>query len=261
MSDRTLVAGVDSSTQSCKVVIVDAATGAVVRSGRASHPAGTEVDPQAWWDALQEAIAGAGGLDDVAAISVGGQQHGMVVLDAGGRVIRPALLWNDTRSAQAARDLAAEVPDIVERTGSVPVASFTSTKLRWLRDAEPENAARVAAVALPHDWLTWRLRGFGPENPRLDTLTTDRSDASGTGYWNPTIGDYDYELLTIALGHEAIVPRVIGPSDTAGTVGNLVVMIVFHVALELARSPSIDFWSSAFRTTLVDVSFPVHIFR
>ncbi|NYF08848.1 xylulokinase [Leifsonia sp. AK011] len=223
MSDRTLVAGVDSSTQSCKVVIVDATTGAVVRSGRASHPAGTEVDPQAWWDALQEAIAGAGGLDDVAAISVGGQQHGMVVLDAGGRVIRPALLWNDTRSAQAARDLAAEVPDIVERTGSVPVASFTSTKLRWLRDAEPENAARVAAVALPHDWLTWRLRGFGPENPRLDTLTTDRSDASGTGYWNPTIGDYDYELLTIALGHEAIVPRVIGPSDTAGTVGNLVV--------------------------------------
>ena len=222
MSDQTLVAGVDSSTQSCKVVIVDAATGAVVRSGRASHPVGTEVDPQAWWDALQEAIAGAGGLDDVAAISVGGQQHGMVVLDAGGRVIRPALLWNDTRSAQAARDLAAEVPDIVERTGSVPVASFTSTKLRWLRDAEPENAARVAAVALPHDWLTWRLRGFGPENPRLDTLTTDRSDASGTGYWNPTLGDYDYELLTIALGHEAIVPRVIGPADTAGTVGNLV---------------------------------------
>ena len=222
MSERTLVAGVDSSTQSCKVVIVDAATGAVVRSGRASHPAGTEVDPQAWWDALQEAIAGAGGLDDVAAISVGGQQHGMVVLDTGGRVIRPALLWNDTRSAQAARDLAAEVPDIVERTGSVPVASFTSTKLRWLRDAEPENAARVAAVALPHDWLTWRLRGFGPENPRLDALTTDRSDASGTGYWNPTLGDYDYGLLTIALGHEAIVPRVVEPAGTAGSVGNLV---------------------------------------
>ncbi|MDH6181910.1 xylulokinase [Microbacteriaceae bacterium SG_E_30_P1] len=222
MSDRTLVAGVDSSTQSCKVVIVDAETGAVVRSGRASHPAGTEVDPQAWWDALQDAIAEAGGLDDVAAISVGGQQHGMVVLDAGGRVIRPALLWNDTRSAQAARDLAAEVPDIVERTGSVPVASFTSTKLRWLRDNEPENAARVAAVALPHDWLTWRLRGFGPENPRLDTLTTDRSDASGTGYWNPTLNDYDYELLTIALGHEAIVPRVVAPSESAGAVGNLV---------------------------------------
>jgi len=215
----TLVAGVDSSTQSCKVVIVDAATGALVREGRAAHPAGTEVDPQAWWDALQAAIAQAGGLDDVSAISVGGQQHGMVALDAGGRVIRPALLWNDTRSAQAARDLAAEVPDIAERTGSVPVASFTSTKLRWLRDAEPENAAKVAAVALPHDWLTWRLRGFGPDDPRLEELTTDRSDASGTGYWNPATGDYDPELFERALGHAAILPRVLEPHEPAGAVG------------------------------------------
>ena len=93
----TLVAGVDSSTQSCKVVIVDAQTGEIVRRGRAAHPDGTEVDPEAWWVALQEAITDAGGLGDVAAISIGGQQHGMVVLDAGGRVIRPALLWNDTR--------------------------------------------------------------------------------------------------------------------------------------------------------------------
>ena len=218
-----LVAGIDSSTQSCKVVIVDAATGALVREGRAAHPAGTEVDPEAWWDALQTAIAAAGGLDDVSALSVGGQQHGMVALDGQGRVIRPALLWNDTRSAQAAADLTAEVPDIAERTGSVPVASFTSTKLRWLRDAEPENAERVAAVALPHDWLTWRLRGFGPGNPRLDELTTDRSDASGTGYFNSVTGEYDLELLERALGHSAILPRVLGPHESAGTVGDLVV--------------------------------------
>jgi xylulokinase len=213
----TLVAGVDSSTQSCKVVIVDAATGALVRSGRASHPDGTEVDPAAWWSALQEAIAAAGGLDDVAAISVAGQQHGMVVLDSEGEVIRPALLWNDTRSAAAADDLATEFPDIVARTGSRPVASFTATKLRWLRDAEPENAARVAAVALPHDWLTWRLRGFGPGNADLGELTTDRSDASGTSYWNPHTGDYDREILVAALGHDAILPRVLGPGESAGT--------------------------------------------
>ena len=219
----TLVAGVDSSTQSCKVVIVDADTGAVVREGRAAHPAGTEVDPAAWWSALEAAIAAAGGLTDVSAISIGGQQHGMVVLDHGGRVFGPALLWNDTRSAQAALDLAAEVSDIVERTGSVPVASFTSTKLRWLRDAEPDNATAVAAVALPHDWLTWRLRGFGPENPRLDALTTDRSDASGTGYWNPRTGEYDTDVLKLALGHDAIVPRVLGPSDKAGVAGTLTV--------------------------------------
>ena len=187
----TLVAGVDSSTQSCKVVVVDAETGVVLRSGRAPHPHGTEVDPETWWVALRLAIADAGGLADVAAISIAGQQHGMVALDQYGQVIRPALLWNDTRSSTAARALDSEFPDLVTRTGSKPVASFTSTKLRWLRDVEPENAALIAAVVLPHDWLTWRLRGFGPDNPRLDALTTDRSEASGTGYWNPASGEYD----------------------------------------------------------------------
>ncbi|KAF2417197.1 xylulokinase [Microbacterium sp. B35-30] len=230
----TLVMGVDSSTQSCKVLVTDAATRAVVRQGRASHPDGTSVDPEAWWTALQAAIADAGGveqgdagmepsaagMDSVEAWAIGGQQHGMVALDAEGRVIRDALLWNDTRSAQAAADLTAEfgADDLARRTGLVPVASFTITKLRWLRDHEPENAARVAAVALPHDWLTWRLRGFGPdgESPRgpvLDELVTDRSDASGTGYWNPATGGYDRELLVAALGHDAVLPRVLGPEE------------------------------------------------
>lgn len=220
----TLVAGVDSSTQSCKVVIRDAESGAIVRTGRAPHPDGTEVHPDAWWSALLAAVADAGGLDDVSAMSIGGQQHGMVVLDDAGRVIRPALLWNDTRSADAAAALTAEfgAAELAARTGSVPVASFTITKLRWLRDAEPDHAARVAAVALPHDWLTWRLRGFGPSGesaggPALDELVTDRSDASGTGYWSPAQEHYDRELLVAALGHDAILPRVLGPGDSAGT--------------------------------------------
>ncbi|WP_062209831.1 xylulokinase [Demequina oxidasica] len=220
----TLVAGVDSSTQSCKVVVRDLESGAVVRSGRASHPDGSEVPPSAWWEALLGAIADAGGLSDVDAVSVGGQQHGMVALDKDGRVIRDALLWNDTRSAGAAEDLISEVGAelLAERTGLVPVASFTITKLRWLRDNEPKNAERVAAVALPHDWLTWRLRGYGPTDesplgPDLDALTTDRSDASGTGYWSPTTGDYDRGLLTRALGHDAILPRVLAPGDVVDT--------------------------------------------
>jgi len=216
----TLVAGIDSSTQSCKVVIRDLESGATVRTGRAAHPDGTEVDPEAWWVALQAALSDAGGLDDVAAISIAGQQHGMVVLDATGRVIRDALLWNDTRSAPAAAALIAEfgADALVERTGSVPVASFTATKLRWLRDAESENAARVAAVALPHDWLTWRLRGFGPSadgtgNPDFSELVTDRSDASGTSYFNPATGEYDTALFEASLGHAAIVPRVGAPDE------------------------------------------------
>lgn len=212
-----LVAGVDSSTQSCKVVVCDAETGALVRSGSASHPEGTEVHPDRWWDALQAAIEAAGGLDDVEAIAVGGQQHGMVCLDEAGEVVRPALLWNDTRSARAALDLTDELggPQAwVDAVGLVPVASFTVTKLRWLRDHEPENARRTAAVCLPHDWLTWRLSGAGS----LDTLVTDRGDASGTGYWSPATGDYRRDLLELGLGHgDVVLPRVLGPAEAGPT--------------------------------------------
>jgi xylulokinase len=215
-----LVAGVDSSTQSCKVVVRDAETGALVRQGSARHPDGTEVDPQAWWDALQAAAAAAGGLADVAAISVGAQQHGMVCLDESGAVVRNALLWNDTRSAAAAADLVAELPGgaagWARSVGSVPVASFTVTKLRWLAEHEPDNAARTAAVCLPHDWLTWRLRGGGD----LDALATDRSDVSGTGYWSPAEGAYKPELLQLAMGGVPLLPRVLGPAETAGTLAD-----------------------------------------
>jgi xylulokinase len=220
----TLVAGVDSSTQSCKVAIRELSSGQVVRTGRAPHPDGTEVNPDAWWDALRAAIEDARGIGDVEAIAVAAQQHGMVVLDSAGRVIRPALLWNDTRSAEAAAALVREVGagEFARRTGSVPVASFTLAKLRWLRDNEPENAARVAAVALPHDWLTWRMRGYGPlgESPLgadLLALVTDRSDASGTCYFNGETGAYDLDLLEYGLGRSNVtLPRVLGPHDTAG---------------------------------------------
>ena len=223
----SLVAGVDSSTQSCKFVVRDLESGAIVRTGRAPHPDGTEVDPEQWWHALQVAVADAGGLADVAAVSIAGQQHGMVALDAEGRVIRPALLWNDTRSAQAAAQLVDEVgaAEFARRTGTVPVASFTLTKLRWLADHEPDHAARVRAVALPHDWLTWRLRGFGPAGqsplgPQFAELTTDRSDASGTSYFDPATGAYDRELLARALRRApneidgVLLPRVLDPAQS-----------------------------------------------
>jgi xylulokinase len=215
----TLVAGIDSSTQSCKVVIRDAETGKLVRQGRASHPDGTEVHPDAWWAALQQAIEEAGGLDDVAAASVAGQQHGMVVLDENGEVVRPALLWNDTRSAGAAADLTAELggPEKwVEAVGIVPVASFTLTKLRWLARNEPENARKVAAVCLPHDWLTWKLSGAHG----LDTLRTDRSDASGTMYWSARHDAYREDLLELGFGRTLKTPEVLGPTGIAGHLPN-----------------------------------------
>lgn len=222
----TLVAGIDSSTQSCKIVIRDAETGALIRTGSAKHPEGTEVHPHAWWDAFLEAVEAAGGLDDVAAAAVGGQQHGLVALDADGEVIREALLWNDTRSAAAAEALIEEFGGGAEGAaawsqmiGSVPVASLTVTKLRWLAEAEPQNAERVAAVALPHDWLTWKISG----STDLADLATDRSEASGTGYYDSAAGQYRRDLLARALRisqeqAEAIVlPWVAGPAEQVGT--------------------------------------------
>src|SRR3954453_14614129 len=211
----TLVAGVDSSTQSCKVVVRDAENGALVREGRAPHPEGTEVDPAAWAAALRTAIGEGGGPPDVAAVAVGGQQHGMVCLDDDGEVVRPALLWNDTRSARAATDLIAELGGgqaWADGVGLVPVASFTVTKLRWLAEHEPENAARTAAVCLPHDWLTWLLAG----KPGLDGLVTDRGDASGTGYWSAATGEYRLDLLERAFGSTPVLPQGLGPPERAG---------------------------------------------
>ncbi len=212
----TLVAGVDSSTQSCKVLVCDADTGEILRSGTAPHPGGTEVDPQLWWSALSSAIEKAGGLDDVAAVSVAAQQHGMVCLDESGDVVRDALLWNDTRSSAAAADLVDELGgpgEWANRIGVVPVAAITVSKLRWLADEEPEHAAATAAVCLPHDWLTWRLSG----STDVGELRTDRSDASGTGYFSAESDAYQPDLLEIAMrGRRPSLPTVLGPHEAAG---------------------------------------------
>ena len=243
MTTRILVAGVDTSTQSCKVRVTDAETGELVRFGSAKHPDGTSVNPEAWWHAFLEAAEQAGGLDDVSAIAVGGQQHGMVLLDDHGAVIRDALLWNDTRSAPQAEALirhlgepkaqgdepaentdesihARGVQRWVKAVGSSPVASYTLTKVAWVAEHESENAARIAAICLPHDWLSWRIAGYGPvadgEDAHLDALFTDRSDASGTSYFDAATNEYRLDLLDMALGrHDVILPRVLGPTEAA----------------------------------------------
>lgn len=216
MSPR-LVAGVDSSTQSCKVLILNKETGEVIREGRASHPPGTEVDPNLWWEALLQAIEGAGGLADVSAISIAGQQHGMVLLDEKGQVVRPALLWNDTRSALEAEQLVNHFGAgwLAQNTGSVPLASFTSTKLLWVKNNEPESVDRIAAVCLPHDYLSWRLSSdYGD----VSKLFTDRSDASGTGYFNPATNKYVEEILDYCLGKSVLLPKIKMHDEVAATV-------------------------------------------
>jgi xylulokinase len=206
------VLGIDSSTQYTKAILCDAEDGRILAEGRAAHPDGTEVDPDAWWAALEGASDGL--LEGAAAIAIAGQQHGMIVLDEASEVVRPALLWNDTRSAGAAADLIREAggPGVwADAVGLVPVASFTVTKLRWLAEHEPANASRVASVVLPHDWLTCRLRATASGD-----FVTDRGDASGTGYWSPAEGGYRVDLLVRAFGREIGVPRVAAPSEVVG---------------------------------------------
>lgn len=210
----TFVAGVDSSTQSVKVVLCDASTGEVVTTISRPHPDGTEVDPQHWKVALEGALEEAKTYGTFEAVSIGGQQHGMVALDSSGEVIRPALLWNDTRSSETAAALNNEFPNIAQMTGSKLVASFTASKVRWMAENEPNNAAKVAAICLPHDWLSWQISG----SEKLEEIFTDRSDASGTGYFDPSSNKYLPELVQASLQskREIYLPKIIAPSHYGG---------------------------------------------
>jgi xylulokinase len=214
----SLIAGVDTSTQSTKVLIVDAETGAVVAEGRASHSVSgergaRETDPREWWEALLTALAETGRAAEVEALAVGGQQHGLVALDADGEPLRPSMLWNDTRSAPQAKALTEAIgaEQLADRVGSRPVASFTATKWAWLREHEPATAEATRAIRLPHDYLTERLTGNG---------VTDRGDASGTAWWSSGDEAYARDILAHPLLRidEQMLPRVLGPREPAGEV-------------------------------------------
>ncbi|SDN32518.1 xylulokinase [Actinacidiphila guanduensis] len=211
-----VVLGVDSSTQSTKVLAVDAGTGEVLARGQAPHTVSTgaarETDPEVWWTALQDALGQIGRYaQEAAAISVGGQQHGLVVLDGQGRPLRPAMLWNDVRSAPQVEALVERhgAQEWADRFGSVPSASFTVSKWEWLRAHEPETAAAARAVRLPHDFLTERLSG---------AAVTDRGDASGTGWWASRTGAYDEDMLAEVGLDPKLLPAVLGPGEAAGQV-------------------------------------------
>ncbi len=214
-----LVVGVDSSTQSTKVEARNISTGEIVAVGSARHPDTTppvsEQDPQAWWDALVDALAQLGDhRADVVAISVAGQQHGLALVDNAGESVRPAKLWNDTTSADRAQRLVDRLgaDEWARRVGSVPVAAFTISKLAWIADNEPATLERTAMVMLPHDYLTWRLSG---------EHVTDRGDASGTGWFDPVANQNDIDLVELATGSHGVpdgwLPRVLGPTEAAGT--------------------------------------------
>ncbi|KIF06350.1 sugar kinase [Streptomyces sp. RSD-27] len=212
-----IVAGLDSSSTFTRIVVCDTDTGAVLRQGYAPHPQSAgeavphETDPQAWLLSLGEA-AGGGLLEGVQAIGVSARR-GLLALDAQGGPVRPALVGNDKRGQVAAADLVEALGGKAAWTaavGSVPHPAQPIVKLAWLARTDPEAARRVAVLMSPHDWLVWQLLG------RPARRTTDRADASGTGYWSAATGSYRPDLVELALGHQALLPEVLGPCDGAG---------------------------------------------
>ncbi|MFE4668698.1 xylulokinase [Streptomyces sp. NPDC056716] len=217
-----VVAGVDSSTQSCKVEIRDLDDGSLLGSGSAPHapafPPSSEQDPASWWVALRSALeaarrrAGVPGTD-IAALSVDAQCHGLVALDGNDEVIRPAKLWNDTTSAPQLERLRQRIgaPEWIRAVGSLPTAAFTLSKVAWLAENEPDNFRRLRRILLPHDWLTWKLSG---------RYVTDRSEASGTGYYSAAQSRYLPELLAQVDDRREwlqALPEVVDDSLPVGT--------------------------------------------
>jgi xylulokinase len=215
------VLGVDSSTQSCKVEIRDLTTGELLGRGSAPHPPAfpprSEQHPLDWVSAFVSAAHAALGScakpTVIQAISVAAQCHGLVVLDAHGNPLRAAKLWNDTTGATALRELAGRigVPAWIRRIGSAPNAAFTIAKLAWVAEYEPEVLDQAATILLPHDYLTHWLTG---------DKVTDRSEASGTGYFDVGTGEWISEYLDAAGGARdwaSMLPTVLGPCEPAGT--------------------------------------------
>ncbi|MBA3406747.1 MAG: xylulokinase [Solirubrobacterales bacterium] len=169
--------GLDIGTTAVKALAVDE-TGTVLARSEAGYPLSTpragwaEQDPADWWRATEQALA-ALSIDDVAGIGLSGQMHGLVALDAAGAVIRPAILWNDGRTAAECAEIETRIglEELIALTGNRALPGFTAPKLLWLRRHEPDAYRRIARIALPKDYVRLRLCG---------EHATDVADASGT---------------------------------------------------------------------------------
>ena len=192
------VIGIDVSTTATKAVLIDE-SGAVRGVGASEygfdvpHPLWSEQDPQLWWDgavsAIRSVLASAGVPgDDVVAIGLTGQMHGLVLLDRAGEVLRPAILWNDQRTAAECDAIRTAVgPErLIEITGNDALTGFTAPKLVWVRDHEPEIWERVAHVLLPKDYVRFRLTG---------EYAMDKADGAGTILFDLAARDWSAEVL------------------------------------------------------------------
>lgn len=209
--------GIDIGTSELKALIINT-HGEIVAAQHATlsvqrpHPHWAEQDPECWWQACSEVLAGLRHQFPLAwaairAIGLSGQMHGAVLLDAGGKVLRPCILWNDTRSAPQCERLRKSNPRIMEISGNMIMPGFTLPKLHWVAENEPEIFSRIDKVLLPKDYLRWRLTG---------RFVSEPSDAAGTLWLDVSRRDWSEELLVITGLKRAQMPELVEGSAISG---------------------------------------------
>ncbi len=234
-----LFIGLDIGTSATKCLLMDA-EGRVLkvtsRSQRTAYPepGWSEQDPAMWWESVRSGVRELlEGVDagEVCAIGACGQMHGLVVLDEKDEVIRPAILWNDSRTRYQVSYLEREVGEafISEQTGNRPYTGFTAPKLLWMREEEPVNFARIRKVMLPKDYVNFRLTGVH---------STDYSDASGTLLLDVEHKCWSKPMLSICGLREAYMPRLFESWETIGE-------ILPEVASELGLPPTVKVCAGA----------------
>lgn len=208
--------GVDIGTSGVKAILMDD-EGAVVAQATAAldisrpHPLWSEQDPDAWWRATDEAVQAlpAKARSGVQAIGLAGQMHGATLLGEGDKVLRPAILWNDGRSAKACKALEAQVPDLHQLAGNLAMPGFTAPKLVWLKENEPDVFAAVRKVLLPKDYVRLLMTG---------DYASDMSDAAGTLWLDIEKRAWSEPLLAACnLGVEHM-PELYEGSDITGAI-------------------------------------------
>lgn len=186
--------GLDLGTSSVKAIIMNeqgdvVASHSIPLTLSRPHPQWSEQDPQAWWQATDEAIkqlSRTQPMEQIQAIGLSGQMHGAVLLDAQQNILRPAILWNDGRSVKQCLQLAKQYPQFKEITGNLVMPGFTAPKLQWVAENEAEIFCQIAHVLLPKDFLRWKMSG---------NFASDMSDAAGTLWLDMQKRDWSDELL------------------------------------------------------------------
>ncbi len=210
--------GIDLGTSELKLLLLDEqhriqATTGVALTVQRPQPLWSEQQPADWWAALDLGMAQlkqdhAGALARVQGIGLSGQMHGAVALDAADRVLRPAILWNDGRSAAECTQMMAACPELPAITGNLAMPGFTAPKLAWMRKHEPELFARVAKVLLPKDWLRLQLSG---------EHVSEMSDAAGTLWLDVANRRWSAEALALTGLDKSKMPRLVEGSEISAT--------------------------------------------